>query len=273
MLMPLAPHLQPAPLPSASPTEMVAGSQSEVAPAEFEQLGRLTAACTALGLGLDETLLLRLLDYLRMLQRWNKVYNLTAMRNPEQMLSHHLIDCLAMLPPLRGWIHQRSRAVATPASQAKPHSKSPRLLDVGSGGGLPGVVLALTQPDWRLSCVDTVAKKASFIKQVAVELGLPNLLGLHARVENLAAPPAEQAGGTAGYDLITSRAFASLVDFTRLSAHLLAPDGIWLAMKGRTPDDEQAELPPTIEVFHVEQLQVPGVDAQRCLVWLRRRRV
>ena len=238
-----------------------------------QQQDRLAAASNALGLGLDDARLARLLDFLQLLQRWNKVYNLTALRDPDQMLSHHLVDCLAMLPALRRWADQRPwPQSANEAQVAQPPGPRLRLLDVGSGGGLPGVVLALTQPDWQLSCVDTVAKKASFIKQVAFELRLPNLLGLHARVENLAPPPAELPGGSAGYDLITSRAFASLADFTRLSAHLLAPDGVWLAMKGRVPDDEQADLPSDIEVFHVEQLQVPGLDAQRCLVWLRRRR-
>ena len=259
-------------MPSDLPADMVASFHTAVGPTGSEQLGRLKSACTALGLGFGESQLQRLLNYLGMLQRWNKVYNLTALRDPDQMLSHHLLDCRAMLPALRDWIHQRSEAASASALKARAGSLGPHLLDVGSGGGLPGAVLALTQPDWRLSCVDTVAKKASFIKQVAVELGLPNLQGLHARVENLSAPPPELAGSAAGYDLITSRAFASLADFTRLSAHLLAPDGVWLAMKGKTPYDEQAELPADIEVFHVEQLQVPGLDAQRCLVWLRLRR-
>ena len=135
---------------------------------------------------------------------------------------------------------------------------------VGSGGGLPGVVLAALQPGWQVDCVDTVVKKVSFIRQVAVELRLPNLQGLHARVESLA-PPA------GGYPLITSRAFASLADFTALTRHLLSDGGVWVAMKGKLPADEQAALPDSVEVFHVEQLQVPGLDAQRCLVWMRPR--
>ena len=193
----------------------------------------------------------RLLAYLDLLQRWNKVYNLTALRDPAEMLSHHLMDCLAVLPCLRRWWEQ-------------VHPSGQRVLDVGSGGGLPGVVLAALQPGWRVDCVDTVAKKVSFIRQVAAELRLPNLQGLHARVEALPAP----AGG---YSVVTSRAFASLADFTALTRHLLADGGVWVAMKGKLPADEQAALPRTVEVFHVEQLQVPGLDAQRCLVWMRPR--
>ena len=124
------------------------------------------------------------------------------------------------------------------------------------------MVLALSQPDWRVDCVDTVAKKATFIRQVAAELRVAGLGGLHARVENLSPPPG-------GYQVVTSRAFASLSDFTALTRHLLAPDGVWMAMKGKLPGDELSALPADVEVFHVEQLQVPGLDAQRCLVWMR----
>lgn len=214
-------------------------------------LARLAAAAQALGLDLPDAQAAQLLAYLDLLQRWNRVYNLTALRDPGEMLSHHLIDCLAVLPPLRRWWQETGAAAC-------------HVLDVGSGGGLPGVVLAALQPGWRVDCVDTVAKKASFIRQVAVELRLAGLQGLHARVEALPRPPA-------GYSLITSRAFASLADFTRLTRHLLADGGVWMAMKGKLPGEEQAALPADVEVFHVEQLQVPGLDAQRCLVWMRPR--
>lgn len=222
--------------------------------ADAGRLARLVAAAAALDLGLNQPTLARLIAYLALLQRWNRVYNLTALRHPDEMLSHHLLDCLAVLPALRR--HAATRLAAGDASAPL------QILDVGSGGGLPGVVLAAVHPDWQVSCVDTVAKKASFVRQVAAELRLPNLRGLHARVEAL-----NPIDGR--FDVITSRAFASLSDFTALSAGVLAPQGVWLAMKGKPPADEQAALPTGVQVFHVEQLQVPGLDAQRCLVWLR----
>lgn len=198
-----------------------------------------------LGLDLPAATRTKLLRYLALIARWNQVYNLTAVREPEAMLRQHLLDCLAALPALRGHL------AGQPA---------PRVLDVGSGAGLPGVVLALCEPAWCVSCVDTVAKKASFIRQVAAELGVANLQALHARVENLSEAP---------YDLVVSRAFASLADFTALTATSLAPGGVWVAMKGKPAADELAELPPTVTVFHVEPLQVPGLLADRCLVWMR----
>lgn len=199
-----------------------------------------------LGLDLPEAMRGRLLRYLALISRWNRVYNLTAVREPEAMLRQHLLDCLAVLPPLRRHL------AGVPA---------PRLLDVGSGAGLPGVVLALCEPGWSVVCVDTVAKKASFIRQVAAELGLANLQASHARVESMGEGP---------FDVVISRAFASLADFTRLSAARLASEGVWVAMKGKPAADEQAELPTTVRVFHVEPLQVPGLGAERCLVWMRR---
>ena len=206
----------------------------------------LAAAVQQLGLTLSDTQLDQLLTYLGLIQKWNKVYNLTAVREPRAMLSQHLVDSLSLLPALLR--HAEGRAL--------------RLMDVGSGGGLPGVVVAICAPQIDVTCVDAVAKKASFIRQVAVELGLKNLHGEHSRVEELAAPP---------FDLITSRAFASLLDFTSLTRQHLKADGIWLAMKGQHPADELAALTPDLDVFHVEQLQVPGLDAQRCLVWIKPR--
>jgi 16S rRNA (guanine527-N7)-methyltransferase len=136
------------------------------------------------------------------------------------------------------------------------------VLDVGSGGGLPGVVLAAMCPTSKVICVDTVGKKAAFVRQAAMELGLPNLEGEHARVEKLRAP---------AFDLVTSRAFASLADFVSLTRQHLAAGGAWMAMKGKPPEAEMAALPPDIEMFHVEHLDVPGLAAERCLVWMRPR--
>lgn len=211
---------------------------------------RLAHAATALHLTLAPGDPERLLAYLDLLQRWNGTYNLTAVRDPAEMLVQHLFDCLAVVAPVRA------------AIGPTPADRLPRILDVGSGGGLPGVVLALLIPAARVVCVDTVGKKAAFIQQAAVELGLRNLQSAHTRVEALKAEP---------FDLVTSRAFASLVDFTRLTRPHLAPGGLWMAMKGKRPDDEIAALPPSVEVFHVEPLTVPELDAERCLVWMRPR--
>ena len=207
---------------------------------------RLQAGLTALGLSLSPEQQQQLLDYLALLGKWNRVYNLTAVRDGEDMLTHHLLDSLAVVAPLR-------RALSD--IQTAP----PRVLDVGSGGGLPGVVIAIACPEVAVTCVDTVAKKAAFIQQAAAELGLPHLRATHARVENL----------RESYDVVTSRAFASLKDFVTWSRSALAPNGVWMAMKGRQPDAEIAELPADVSVFHVEPIAVPGLDAQRCIVWMR----
>jgi 16S rRNA (guanine527-N7)-methyltransferase len=207
----------------------------------------LEKGLTELDLVLSDAQVQQLLDYLDLIQKWTKVYNLTAVRDPAEMLTHHLLDSLAVIAPLR---QQIGRQVPGPV----------RLLDVGSGAGLPGAVIAICCPDITVHCVDTVAKKAAFIQQVAVSLKLPNLRGIHARVENL----------TDKYHVVSSRAFASLVDFTTWSAGALAEQGIWMGMKGKHPADEMAALPSTVEVFRVEQLAVPGLDAERCIVWMRR---
>jgi 16S rRNA (guanine527-N7)-methyltransferase len=203
----------------------------------------LREGAAQLGVALSDSQCGRLLAYAALILKWNKVYNLTALRDPASVLTHHLLDSLSVIAPLqREW----------PASA--------RLLDVGAGAGLPGAVIAIVREDVQVTCLDAVAKKAAFVQQVASELSLPNLRGLHARVESLAGQ----------YDVISSRAFASLHDFIVGSRHLLAQPGVWMAMKGRAPDDEIAQLPAGIDVFHVEQLTVPGLDAERCVVWMRK---
>jgi 16S rRNA (guanine527-N7)-methyltransferase len=211
---------------------------------------RLRAGLVALDLKLSDAQVDSLLAYQALIGKWNKVYNLTAVRDPDDMLTHHLLDSLAVIPPLR-----RQLALMVPSAG----SDAVRLLDVGSGAGLPGVVIAICCPDIRVDCVDTVGKKAAFIQQAAVTLKLPNLRGVHARVESL----------TDKYQVISSRAFASLADFTQWSMQALAVQGVWMAMKARYPADELAALSPRIEVFHVEQLTVPGLDAERCLIWMK----
>lgn len=206
----------------------------------------LAEGAAALGIEPGEAQIDILLAYLGLLGKWNRVYNLTAIRDPLRMVVQHLLDSLSVVAPLRRW-----SAGATK-----------RVLDVGSGAGLPGVVIATLIEDFDVTCVDTVGKKAGFIRQVAVELGLRNLHSLHARVESMA---------DVSFDIVTSRAFATLCDFTALTRHLLAPGGTWLAMKGKPPADEIAALPAQIDVFHVEQVHVPGLAADRCLVWMRER--
>ena len=210
---------------------------------------KLRAGLNALDLSLNDAQVRDLLAYRVLIEKWNKVYNLTAVRDPAEMLTHHLLDSLAVIAPLRRQLEQMPQA----------EDKALRLLDVGSGAGLPGVVIAICCPEIRVDCVDTVGKKAAFIQQVAVALKVGNLRGLHARVENL----------TDTYQVISSRAFASLIDFTNWSTQALAPQGVWMAMKGKHPADELAVLPQGVSVFHVEQLAVPGLGAERCVVWLR----
>jgi 16S rRNA (guanine527-N7)-methyltransferase len=213
----------------------------------MSDLAQLSIAAEQLGLPISGGQAQRLLDFRDLLAKWNKVYNLTSLRDPAQMLIMHIIDSLAAAPPLMRHIRRDGKLDA-------------RVLDVGSGGGLPGVVLATVLEAVDVSCVDTVGKKAAFVQQVANELKLPNLRGLHARVEHMQTEP---------FDVITSRAFASLADFVQLTRMHLQPGGAWMALKGKHPESEIAELPQDVDVFHVEQLNVPGLDAERCLVWMR----
>ena len=208
---------------------------------------RLRLACSALALELSPAQEAALLDYLGLLQKWNGTYNLTAIRDPQRMLTHHIVDSLAAVAPLRR--HLRTTQAA-------------QVLDAGSGAGMPGAVLAVMCPELRVTCVDSVGKKASFVRQAAAEIPIPNLGAIHSRLELLRTPRA---------DVITCRAFATLADLVHATGHLLALSGVWIAMKGKRPDSEIAALPPDIEMFHVEPLDVPDLNAERCLVWLRHR--
>lgn len=181
----------------------------------------------------------KLLDYLALLQKWNKVYNLTAIRQPEQMVSHHLLDSLAVLPHL--WLG--------------------RWLDVGCGAGLPGLVLALMRPEWTFTLLDSNSKKTSFVQQAIIELQLQNVSVACARAEDW--QTAEK------FDGIISRAFADMTEFTVLTRHLLGQGGRWAAMKGVPPSQELECLPADITAERIIPLQVPGLDAARCLVLLK----
>lgn len=205
----------------------------------------IAQVCAELGLAATDAQVDAMGAYLGLLERWNRTHNLTAVRDPDAMLTHHLADCLAAVAALQ-------RHACSPRAR--------RILDVGSGGGLPGLMLALFRPASTVVCVDAVSKKAAFIRQVGGQLGLANVDVRHSRVEELAAEP---------FDLVTARAFASLADLARLTRHLVAADGWWMAMKGQVPESEIQQLPPDVKVFHVEPLVVPALDAQRCLVWMR----
>ena len=205
----------------------------------MSQAEQLEQGLAAMGLELSVELREKLLAYVALLYKWNKTYSLTALREQEKSVSHHLLDSLSILP-------------FVPAG---------RLLDVGSGGGMPGIPLAIVCPELHVTLLDSNSKKSAFQQQAAIELGLNNISVHCGRVE--------QYHPTVGYDAITSRAFAELADFVGFSRHLLAPCGVWLAMKGVWPRDEIARLPNAVRVEAVHMLPVPGVDGERHLVVLR----
>lgn len=207
---------------------------------------RLADGAAALGLVLDEAVIERLLVFADLLQKWNRVYNLSAIRRSEDVLTHHLLDSLAILPYL-------------PAATT--------VADVGSGAGLPGLVLAIARPALQLSSIETVGKKASFQQQVKIELGLGNVEIINQRVEQL------QAGALphGPVQVLVSRAFASIGDFIACSAHLLAADGVVYAMKAQAVDEELAALPAEWSLQAEHLLQVPGLEAARRLVLIERR--
>jgi len=197
----------------------------------------LAAGLADLGITLPDEAQRKLLAFRDLLLKWNKTYNLTALRDPEQAISHHLLDSLSILP----------------------HVGSGPLLDVGSGGGLPGIPLAIARPDLPVGMVDTVQKKATFLQQASIELDLKNVAVHHARVEEMQGQ----------YAQISSRAFAEIALFVALTRHLMAPGGRWLAMKGQRPDDELKALPDDIAVEAIVPLDVPGLAAERHLIILR----
>ncbi len=201
----------------------------------------LAAGAEALQLGLDGEQLERLLDYLALLSKWNSTYNLTAVRDPVQMVTQHLLDSLAAVPAFAG---------------------VRRVLDVGAGGGLPGMVLAIARPQLQVALIDTVHKKTAFLTQAKAELGLVNVTVHTGRVEQLqVAEP---------YDAITSRAFAELADFIGWSQHLLQRGGRFIALKGVLPAEEIARLPAGWRVTATPALQVPGLNAERHLIVIER---
>ena len=204
---------------------------------------QLTAGVAALGLALPEGAEGQLLAYLALLDKWNRVYNLTAVRDAERMVSHHLLDSLAAVPFFPGG-----------------DSALIRVLDVGSGGGLPGIPLAIARPELQVTLIDSIAKKTAFLLQAKAELGLANLNVVTGRVEAFRPET--------GFDVVTSRAFSDLREFVTLTRHVLAPGGRWLAMKGLYPNEEIAFLPPGVKVSADHALVVPGLEASRHLIVL-----
>jgi 16S rRNA (guanine527-N7)-methyltransferase len=203
----------------------------------------LEAASRDIGVQLEPGQAALLVRFTALLQRWNAVYNLTAVRDPASILVAHTLDCLAAVPSLRRQLKEVDRSA---------------VLDVGSGGGLPGIVFAIANPEVPVTCIDAVGKKVAFITQVKAELGLRNLAPVHGRVERF----------LGSFGVVTSRAFSSLIDFVRLSSQLRSSAGVWMAMKGKEPRAELEKLPPGL-LFHVEHLECSGLAGERCLVWLR----
>jgi 16S rRNA (guanine527-N7)-methyltransferase len=205
----------------------------------------LDEAARALHVALSAEQSERLLAYVTLVQRWNAVHNLSASGDVETLLSQHVVDCLALVAPI-------AARIGRDGVQA---------LDAGTGAGLPAVVLAIALPNWAVAAVDSVAKKVAFLRQVAGELGLPNLRPVHARLQECTLE--------ARCNVITSRALGSLRQLVEQTRHLIRPDGFWVAMKGHYPEREVRDLPANCQLFHVEPLAVPGVAGARCLVWMK----
>jgi 16S rRNA (guanine527-N7)-methyltransferase len=210
---------------------------------EFSAL--LNQGAAKLSISLSARQIEKLLDYLALLLKWNSVYNLTSVREPKQMVIQHLLDAMSALFAFKG---------------------AKKILDVGTGGGLPGIVIAIwameAEPDMQVHLIDTVKKKTAFLTQVKAELGLEKVTVHSGHVEKLASENM--------FDVITSRAFAELIDFVNLSGHLLEQDGNMIALKGKKPDEEIQRLPLAWRVEKVESISVPGMQADRHLVWIKK---
>ncbi len=198
---------------------------------------RLNVGLADFSLTLSEPQITSLLAFIKLIEKWNKAYNLTAVRDPLQMVDLHLLDSLAILPHLPGG----------------------RIADIGTGAGIPGIPLAICRPDCRFTLVDSNSKKTRFVRQAVLELKLSNVEVVHSRVEQLTP--------TTPFDAVLTRAFASLPDIVHLTGHLLAEQGVLLAMKGQTPSDELVGI---AGLFQVIPLHVPGIDAERCLIRIER---
>jgi 16S rRNA (guanine527-N7)-methyltransferase len=203
----------------------------------------------ALGLHLDGSALRLLRAYLVLLEKWNRTHNLSAIRDPAQMVTHHLLDSLAVLSHV------------LPANLGSA-TEDGRLLDIGSGGGLPGIPLAIARPGWKVTVLDSNHKKAAFLRQAVIELPLPNVEVVAIRVEDFAAD--------GRFDVVISRAFSDLATFAAAGLRLLAPEGRLVAMKGVYPNEEIDLLPPGVAINAIPKLQVPGLEAVRHLVVMQR---
>jgi len=222
--------------------------RSQSIPAALVDADAIASAASEFGLQLGASQSQALAHYAALLQRWNKVHNLTAIETPAQVLTHHLLDSLAIVPEV----------------QRVAGGRSLQVLDVGAGGGLPGIPLAIAAPHLQVTLVDKVQKKIAFLTQAKLELALTNVACIHARVETLQTE--------SPFQLITARAFASLATLVSLTRHLLAPNGWWCAMKGTLPSAELDELQrstPDVRVAHTVRLNVPRLDAERHLVWMQ----
>ena len=207
---------------------------------------RLREGARQLGLSIQDKQANQLLSYLTLLGRWNGVHNLSAWKEPFDLLVHHVFDSMTLIGPLRRY------------GAGRPLS----ILDAGSGPGFPAAPLAVMSPNWSVTAADAVAKKIAFVRQAAAESGIRNLFGLHTRLED--ATPSEL------FDVVVSRALGSIANLALRTGHLLKPAGIWVAQKGRLPQHEIDALSEGLQVFHVEPVTTPGLDAERCLIWMRR---